>query len=107
MVRIATARAEAAHGNTEGSTDVLPEHVAEALEKLINGTMLTYAGVSRAVGPGDHCSPHHSTHLVPSSIDLEPSLRVTRHAEGPHVIGRQKDLLKFGWLDFLDVSRQF
>jgi hypothetical protein len=28
---------------------------------------------------------------------------VARHAEGPHVIGREKDLMIFDWLDFLAV----
>jgi len=31
----------------------------------------------------------------------QPSLRVTRHAEGPHAIDRDRDLLRFDWLDFL------
>jgi len=26
---------------------------------------------------------------------------MTRHAEGPHVIGRERDTLRFHWLDFL------
>jgi len=38
---------------------------------------------------------------------IKPSLRVSANAEGPHVIGRESDLLKFNWLDILHVSRQF
>jgi len=30
---------------------------------------------------------------------FKPSLRVTRDAEGPHMIGRESDLLRFDWLD--------
>jgi len=38
---------------------------------------------------------------------FKPSLRVTGDAEGPHMIGRERDLLRFDWLDFLARSRQF
>jgi hypothetical protein len=34
-------------------------------------------------------------------MSFKPSLCVTRHAEGTHVIGRERDLLRFHWLDFL------
>jgi len=39
--------------------------------------------------------------LAPSLFALKPSLRVMRDAEGPHVIGRVRDLLRFPWLEFL------
>jgi len=39
--------------------------------------------------------------LVIAETGFKPSLRVTRHAEGPHVIGRERDLLRFDWLDFV------
>jgi hypothetical protein len=42
-----------------------------------------------------------------AAAQLKPSLRVTRDAEGPYVIGRERDLLRSHWLDFLHGSRQF
>jgi len=48
-------------------------------------------------------------HIFDTRPDTEfkPSLRVTRNAEGPHMIGRESDSLRFDWLDLLRVSRQF
>jgi len=40
-------------------------------------------------------------------VILKPSLRVVNDPEGPHMIGRESDLLRCDWLDLLHVSRQF
>ena len=39
----------------------------------------------------------------PTDPLFKPSLRVTRHAEGSHVIGRERDLLRFHWRIVLHV----
>ena len=54
----------------------------------------------------DHRSMHCKTLVLPAS-GFKSSLRVRSDAEGPHVIGREKDLLRFDWLDFLARWRQF
>ena len=49
-------------------------------------------------------------HLVDIRPDTEfkPSLRVSQDPQGPHVIGRESDLLRFDLkLELLLVSRQF
>jgi len=39
--------------------------------------------------------------------ELKPRLRVFEDPQGPHVIGRESDSLRFDWLDLLLFSRQF
>ena len=45
--------------------------------------------------------------IVIAETGFKSCLRVTRDAEGPHMIGRDSDSLRFDWLDLIHVSGQF